>query len=245
MQKYFVSDEDFNNNIITGDDCFHVKNVMRNKINDVILIGNNHKCYKASIKKINKDDISFEIIEEIFDDTELNVRISLFQGYPKLDKLSLIIKHSVELGVYDITPTIMKRSLFKLDDKKKDNKNLRFNKIAKEAAEQSYRMIVPNVNDISYLKDIDFSSYDLKLVCYEEDAKNNNLSSLKESLDKIKENDKIAIVIGPEGGIDKDEIDYLKEKGFISVALGKRILRTETAPLYILSLIGYEVEVRK
>ena len=243
MQKYFISDEDFKNLTITSDDSFHIKNVMRLKAGDEILIGNNSKCYNARLTSVNKN-VTFEIINERIGNTELPVFVSLFQGYPKLDKLSDIIKHSTELGVYEIIPTIMKRSLFKLDKDKKDNKLIRFNKIAKEAAEQSYRMIVPKVTDISYLKDIDFSKFDHKILCFEEDAKDGKLTGLSSVIKNIKPNDKIAIVIGPEGGIDMDEYNYLIEKGFISCALGKRILRTETASFYALSAISYELEVR-
>ncbi len=244
MQKYFISDEDFKNKKITNDDAFHIKNVMRNKVNDKILIGNNGKCYLALITNISKE-ISFEIIEEKIGNTELPVFVSLFQGYPKADKLSDIIKHSTELGVYEIIPTIMKRSLFKLDDNKKDNKIIRFNKIAKEAAEQSYRMIVPKVLDITYLKKIDFSKFDHKILCFEEDAKEGKLKSIATILTSLKENDKVAILVGPEGGIDMDEVEYLLQQGFISCALGKRILRTETAPFYALSAISYEMEIRR
>ena len=152
MQKYFVSNEDFNELKITSSDVFHIKNVMRNKIGDEILIGSNNKTYLAKITNIKDDVINYEIKEEKIGNMELPVFISLFQGYPKGDKLDDIIKHSTEMGVSEIYPTIMKRSLFKLDLKKKESKLQRFNKIAKEAAEQSYRDIIPNVVDIIDLK---------------------------------------------------------------------------------------------
>ena len=244
MQKYFVSDDDFNSNKITSDDCFHISNVMRYKVGDNILIGNNKKVYLAKITEITKSFVTYQILEEKIGNTELPVFVSIYQGYPKGDKLDDIIKHSTELGVYEIIPTIMKRSVFKLDEKKKESKIIRFNKIAKEAAEQSERLIVPNIPDIKYLKAIDFSIYDYKILCYEEDARNNELIQFKSLLKKFKKDDKIAIVIGPEGGIDKDELEYLNSKGFISCALGPRILRTETAPLYALSAISYEMELK-
>lgn len=243
MQKYFISNSDFENKKITNDDAFHIKNVMRSKINDEILIGYEGKCYLARITNIAKE-ISFEIIEEKIGNTELPVFVSLFQGYPKADKLSDIIKHSTELGVSEIIPTIMKRSLFKITGST-DGKMQRFSKIAKEAAEQSYRMIVPKIAEINYLKKLDFRGFDHKILCFEEDAKEGKLSSLANILKNVKENDKIAIVIGPEGGIDPEEVDYLLKEGFVSCALGKRILRTETASFYALSAISYEMEIRR
>lgn len=244
MQKYFVSNEDFNELKITSSDVFHIKNVMRNKIGDEILIGSNNKTYLAKITNIKDDVINYEIKEEKIGNMELPVFISLFQGYPKGDKLDDIIKHSTEMGVSEIYPTIMKRSLFKLDLKKKESKLQRFNKIAKEAAEQSYRDIIPNVVDIIDLKKIDFSKYDYKILCYEEDAKMNEESNFKRIVKSLKKNDKIAVVIGPEGGIDILEYEYLKNLGFISVGLGKRILRTETVIYYVLSSISYEMELK-
>jgi len=244
MQKYFVNDSDFNSNKITSDDVFHISNVMRYKIGDNILIGNYKKSYLAKITEITKSFVSYEIVEEKIGNTELPVFVSIYQGYPKGDKLDDIIKHSTELGVYEIIPTIMKRSVFKLDEKKKDSKIIRFNKIAKEAAEQSERLIVPNIPDIEYLKKIDFSIYDYKILCYEEDARNNELLQFKTIIKKLKQNDKLAIIVGPEGGIDNEELDFLKSIGFVSASLGPRILRTETAAFYALSAISYEMELK-
>ncbi len=245
MQKYFISDDDFRNNKITSDDVFHISNVMRSKPGDLILIGNNKKTFLSKITEITKSYVAYEIIEERIGNTELPVFVSIYQGYPKGDKLDDIIKHGTELGVYQIIPVIMKRSVFKLEDKKKDSKLQRFNKIAKEAAEQSERLIIPTIPDIKYLKSIDFSEYDYKILCYEESARNNELLAFKSIISNLKENDNVAILIGPEGGIDSSELDYLKEKGFIPCALGPRILRTETAPLYALSAISYEMELKK
>ena len=244
MQKYFISTEDLNNKIITGDDVFHIKNVMRSRIGDLIMVCDQKSTFIVKINNISNAEVSYEIVEEKIGKNELPVFVSIFQGYPKGDKLEDIIKHGTELGVYDIHPTIMKRSLFKLDPKKKDSKLLRFNKIAKEAAEQSFRDVVPQVVDIKNLKEIDFSNYDVKIICYEESAKNGELVEFKKAIKSLKENDRVAIVVGPEGGIDDTEIQYLLNKGFVCASLGKRILRTETVVFYCLSAIGYEMELK-
>lgn len=245
MQKYFITPENLKNNIITGDDCHHISVVMRFRIDDKVLVSDGNKTYLVALKSISSDEVSFEIIEEKIGNVELPVFVSIFQGYPKGDKIEDIIKHGTELGASLFTPTIMKRSIFKLDPKKKENKLIRFNKIAKEAAEQSFRAFVPLVDDIIELKKIDFSSYDYKILCYEEDAKNNELKNFKKIVSSLKENDRVAVVVGPEGGIDDSEVEYLKNLGFVTCALGPRILRTETAAFYCLSAISYEMELKK
>lgn len=245
MQKYFITSSNLENKIIVGDDSYHISVVMRNKINDMVLVSDGVKSYLVKLTKISLDEVSFEIIEEKIGNQELPVFVSIFQGYPKGDKIEDIIKHGTELGAYSFTPTIMKRSIFKLDLKKKENKLIRFQKIAKEAAEQSNREIIPKVIDIIDLKKIDFTDFDYKILCYEESAKNNELTNFKNIITKLKKNDKVAIIIGPEGGIDDSEVSYLTSLGFIPVSLGPRILRTETAVFYCLSAISYEMELKK
>lgn len=244
MQKYFISDNELEINKIVGDDAFHIRSVMRNRIGDTFYVSNQENTYLAKITQILDKEVAFEIIEKVIGNHELPVFISIFQGYPKGDKIEDIIKHGTELGAKEFYPTLMKRSVFKLDPKKKDSKLLRFNKIAKEAAEQANRDIVPKVLDIRNLKEISFDEFDVKIVCYEEAAKNGELVEFKKAIKSLKENDRIAIVVGPEGGIDETEIAYLKSKGFIIASLGKRILRTETVVFYCLSAIGYEMELK-
>lgn len=244
MQKYFISTKDLENKVITGDDVFHIRSVVRSRIGDEILVSDENKTYLVKITSITNNEVAYEIIKEEIGNTELPVFVSIFQGYPKGDKLEDVIKHGTELGAYEFYPVIMKRSVFKLEPKKKEAKLLRFNKIAKEAAEQSFRLKIPKVVDILSLKQIDFSKYDKKILCYEETAKNNDLSNYKSIISTLKPNDKVAIVIGPEGGIDDSEVNYLLEQGFIPCALGPRILRTETAIFYALSTISYEMELK-
>ena len=245
MQKYFISKDDLDNLRITSDDVFHIRTVLRGRIGDIIMVSDDSKSYMVKITNINNNEVSFEILNEQIGNNELPVFVSIFQGYPKGDKLEDIIKHGTELGAYEFIPTLMKRSVFKLDPKKKESKLIRFNKIAKEAAEQSFRGIVPKVVDIKSLKEIDFSSYDKKILCYEESAKNNELKAFKTVVSDLKEKDKVAVVIGPEGGIDDNERDYLLKQDFTLCALGSRILRTETAVFYVLSAISYEMELKK
>ncbi|MGM9969942.1 MAG: RsmE family RNA methyltransferase [Anaeroplasma sp.] len=245
MQKYFIDSASFENKIINGDDAFHIKSVMRMRVGDEIIVSSMGKSYQVKLSSIANDEVSFEVIKELIGNVELPVFVSIFQGYPKGDKIEDIIKHGTELGACEFVPTLMKRSIFKLDSKKKDNKLIRLNKIAKEAAEQSFRDIVPSVKDILSLKSIDFKNFDIKIVCYEENAKNKEISNFKSILTSLKAGQRVAVVIGPEGGIDSTEISYLESLGFRCCSLGPRILRTETAVFYVLSSISYEMELKK
>ena len=244
MQKYFIEQDKLKAGIIDTDDAFHITTVMRSKIGDQILVGDNLKTYLAEIKSLSNTLVTFEIIKEETGNYEMTVFVTIFQGYPKGDKLEDVIKHGTELGASEFIPTIMKRSVFKLEPKKKASKLERFGKIAKEAAEQSFRTIIPSVPDIKYLKEINFDGYDVKILCYEESAKNGETSNFKAAVKNLKKGDKVAVLIGPEGGIDESEVEYLTSKGFITCALGPRILRTETAIFYALSTMSYEMELK-
>ncbi len=244
MQKYFISKENLKKGIIDNNDAFHITTVMRGAVGDKILVSDEEKTYLCSLTSLSNNVCMFDIVEEIELSNELSCTVTIFQGYPKGDKLEDVIKHGTELGAYEFVPTIMKRSLFKLDEKKKITKIERFQKIAKEAAEQSNRTIVPKIKDILNLKEIDFSKFDKLILCYEESAKNGDLVNFKNIVKSINKNDKIAVLIGPEGGIDEKELDYLINKGFIPCGLGPRILRTETAVFYVLSSISYEMELK-
>lgn len=244
MQKYFISQSELLNKRIISDDVNHIKNVTRSKVGDSVIVSDQCNEYLVNLTKIENKFVDFELVNEIQNQNELPVLIDIYQGYPKGDKLDDIVKHGTELGVNAIYATFMKRSIVKLEDKKIANKIERYKKIAKEAAEQSFRKIIPGF-DIKYLDEIDFSSYDIKLIAYEENAYNGELVNFKKAISNAKQGSKIAIIIGPEGGIDPKEIDKLEEKGFTCCAFGRRILRTETAPLYALSAISYELELKK
>lgn len=244
MQKYFISQSELLNKRIISDDVNHIKNVTRSKVGYSVIVSDQCNEYLVKLTKIENKFVDFELVNEIQNQNELPVLIDIYQGYPKGDKLDDIVKHGTELGVNAIYATFMKRSIVKLEDKKIANKIERYKKIAKEAAEQSFRKIIPGF-DIKYLDEIDFSSYDIKLIAYEENAYNGELVNFKKAISNAKQGSKIAIIIGPEGGIDPKEIDKLEEKGFTCCAFGRRILRTETAPLYALSAISYELELKK
>ncbi len=245
MQKFFITPEEFHQKRILFDIAFQIKNVLRGKLNDEFLIGVQDKTFLVRITKIESNEIHFGVIQEETGNQELPVFVTLFQGYPKGDKMETIIKTATQLGIYEVCPTITHRSIVKIEEKKRETKIERFQKIACEAAEQSLRNVVPRILDITKLKEIDFSKFDKKIVCYEEVAKNNEESTFRKLISELSCKDKVAIVVGPEGGLTKEEVEDLKEKGFIAVGLGPRILRTETVVSYVLSCISYELELKK
>ena len=232
MYNFFVNDDcrQGDRYVITGADHNHIKNVLRMKVGDTILISANGKSNLCEIEIIDNDEIVAPIIEEDYQNTELPLQIHLFQGLPKSDKMELIIQKAVELGVYSITPIEMKRCIVKLDDKKKKSKQTRWQAISESAAKQSKRNTIPEINEIiSYKAALNAAKeLDLLLIPYENE---DGILSTKEALAKLKEAKSVGIIIGPEGGFDDAEIEQAKDAGGKTISLGKRILRTETAAI--------------
>ena len=250
MPKFFVEKKQIYDGKahILGDDIKHIKNVLRLKKDDTLDICSieEKKTFKCKIEEINNDIITCNILEELKNEVESNVHVTIFQGLPKADKMELIIQKSVEIGVNALTPVEMKRCVVKLNEKDKTKKIQRWQKISEVAAKQCGRNYIPKINNIENLKEISekIKDYDVVLVAYEEEKENtlkNELELLKKD-NQDNDNIKIAVVIGPEGGIDKEEIEILKRNGAKIITLGKRILRTETVALNVLSIIMYELE---
>ena len=246
MSKFFVKPEQIKNDniIIDGDDVNHILNVLRMKKDDEIQVCNQvtGENYKARIMQYSKNEIECKIEEKIGKSTESNVHITLFQGIPKFEKMELIIQKNTEVGVNNIVPVIMERTVVKLDEKVASKKLDRWQKIAEIAAKQSMRDIIPNVKSIIKTKEIGVDRYDVVLVAYENEEHNMLKAELKKLESQNKQEYNIAIVIGPEGGISEKEIELLDEKNVKFVSLGKRILRTETAGLVMAGNILYELE---
>ena len=244
MKKFFVNSEQINNNIIqiNGEDVNHIKNVLRLELDTLIKICDGQKNYISKIKQIEKDIIICEIIEEIESQNESNIKIDIFQGLPKSDKMEYIIQKCTELGVNEYFPISMKRSIVKLSGKDEEKKISRWQKIAEGAAKQSGRDIIPKINNIKNIDNICkiIKDYDIFIVAYELEKQ----YDLKNELKNInKENiEKIGVLIGPEGGIEENEIESLKNNGAKIVSLGNRILRTETVALVVSAIIMYEFD---
>ena len=248
MPKFFVNKENIQEKkvLILGEDVNHIKNVLRKNIKDTLEIcdAQNGKNFLCEIEKIEKEQIICSIIEELENKSESSTYIHIYQGLPKSDKMELIIQKSVELGVAEITPTNMSRCIVKLDSKDARKKVERWQKISEVAAKQSGRDIIPKINNLCNFKEItsQCEDYDAIILAYENEKEN----KLRNEIDKLKslqkEKLKIAIIIGPEGGIAQEEVEKAKQNGIKVITLGNRILRTETVALNILSILMYELE---
>lgn len=247
MPKFFVKSNQIEENkiVILGEDVNHIKNVLRLNVDDNIQICDMDTAvnYNCGITKISNETIECIIFKQIESNSESNIYINVFQGLPKSDKMELIIQKSVELGANEITPVEMKRCVSKIEEKNKNKKIERWQKISEVAAKQCGRDMIPKINQITTIKNICnlTSEYDIVLLAYENEEENTLKNELLQLKDKAKSNLKIGIIIGPEGGLDTEEVQELKENGARVVTLGKRILRTETVAFTLISIIMYEL----
>ncbi len=242
MQRYFISNLQVENDeiLINDNDLHHMLHVLRMKNNDYFeCVDENGIIYLCSLN--NNKAI---IIKTLFNCNELPIKVNLIYGLPRNEKFEFVLQKACELGVTTITPYLAKRSIIKTDKSKFFSKYERYNKILKEAAEQSKRNIVPVLNELINLDEIGSYIGEYNLVAYEESAKEGEMTALRSVLDRIEIGDTLSIIVGPEGGFDDTEISRFNEYGFVCCGLGKRILRTETAPLYILSAISYALELK-
>ena len=249
MPKFFVNQENIQEQkiLITGEDVNHIKNVLRKNPGDTLEIcdAQNGENFLCEIEEIKQEHILCNILQNLENTSEPSTYVHIYQGLPKSDKMELIIQKSVELGVSEITPTNMSRCIVKLDSKDARKKVERWQKISEVAAKQSGRDIIPKINNICNLNEVieQCKDYDVILLAYENEKDNKlkyEIEKLK-TLQKEKNNLKIAVIIGPEGGIATEEVDKAKKNEIKIITLGNRILRTETVALNILSIIMYEL----
>ena len=250
MPRFFVKNEQIKEKTIEiiGEDIKHIKNVLRKQIGDDIEIcdRDTKKSYICQIEKIEDKIILTKIVKELQSNDNM-IEVDIYQGLPKADKMELIIQKSIELGANAIIPVKMKRCVVKIDSKDEIKKITRWQKIAESAAKQSGRNEIPQIKNIVDIEKIIqlIDQYDKVIVAYENEKENTIKHELLNLKEKIRVNNKIkiAIVIGPEGGLEEKDVETLKQYGAVSVTLGNRILRTETVALNILSIIMYELEI--
>ena len=249
MPKFFIEQKQIKEDKITiyGQDVNHIKKVLRAKKGEELEVCNKTtgENYLCEILEIENEKIECNIKQKLNIQTESNIEVTIFQGLPKADKMEYIIQKSVELGVYDITPVEMKRCVVKLNEKDKSKKVERWQKISEVAAKQSGRDIIPHINNVINIKNMYelIPKYDIVIVAYENEQNRTLKEQLKQIKEKYKEGKiKIGIVIGPEGGLEENDVEQLENNGAKIVTLGKRILRTETVALNVLSIIMYELE---
>ena len=244
MYHFFVPAENISEKqvVVTGGDVNHIKNVLRMKPGEKFVANDgNGASYCCSIREFSGDCVIADIEKGQLKNTELPVRLVLFQGLPKADKMELIIQKAVELGAAEIVPVEMARCVVRLDEKKKKNKIARWQSIAESAAKQSGRTVIPEVKNVmTFGEALKYSeSLDMLLVPYE---CADSVKILRNKIDELKGGMSAGIFIGPEGGYEEKEIEKAKEHGGEIVSLGKRILRTETAAIAALSICMFNIE---
>ena len=233
MQRYFV-DVNKNNVIFSQDDIFHITKVMRMKISEQIELvdKNSHQVYLGVINSTNPLVVSIQ--EPILKNAELSKDVTLFFALAKSDKIDFVIQKATELGVKSIVLFQGKRSIVKYSNEDFNRKKERYLSIAKEASEQCHREVIPSIEYLPSIKEVSTHLADLNLFAYELEA--GTASDLNKL---VNEAQSISIIIGPEGGFDESEAEYLKSLKFVPISLGKRILRCETAAVYSLSVLSY------
>lgn len=234
MQRYFVSKKDNDIFTLSNDDSYHVSTVMRMELTDEIEIIYDNRVYISKIVELIPV-VKAKIIKEMSTNNELSTYVTIAQSLVKEQKMDYILQKTTELGVNEIIPYLASRSIVKLE-KNSSKKIERWQKIVKEAAEQSKRNYIPVVkNGMALSNLVNLSDYDVKFLC----TVNETSQNIKKVLSNLDRNAKILFVIGPEGGFTKEEETKLIESGFISLSLGKSVLRTETASTFIMSVIRY------
>ncbi|MEE3344108.1 MAG: RsmE family RNA methyltransferase [Bacilli bacterium] len=233
MQRYFAKNRDNDCLILDKNDLHHIKNVMRMNNGAEIEIIYDKELYICKICDVNSN--KFSIVEKLDDDNEMDIELIVAVGLVKEQKMDIILQKLTELGVSRIIPVKMERSIVKLDNKREKKKIERWNSICKEAAEQSKRNVIPVVDDVITVKELDKIEADYKFVC----SVKNKDNLVNKYLQKNSKCAKIVFVIGPEGGLASSEEEYLNDLGYTSISLGRRVLRVETACIYVASVVGF------
>ena len=259
MYHFFVPEENIDLNAqkvyIDGGDYNHIRNVLRMHPGEEVSVGtgNGEDEYRCEVDCFEEGRVVLNLLFLKRADVESPARVVLFQGLPKADKMETVIQKCVELGVSEIVPVACKRSIVKLDEKKAASKIARWQQIAEAAAKQSKRAVIPKIADVMTMKEaVSYAEgMDIKMIPYElaEGMKETKevFAKLKNTVCAGEENEskkpEVAVFIGPEGGFAEEEVELADNAGICPISLGKRILRTETAGMAVLSWIQYCLEV--
>jgi len=239
VEKYQIHDGRVD---ITGEDVNHIRNVLRMRPGEEVLISTGDEWeYTCAIERLEEDRVTLRVEDASRPGRELASKIWLFQCLPKGDKMETVIQKAVELGAYTVVPVASSRCVVKLDERRAAQKVVRWNAIAEAAAKQSKRLIIPEVRGVMRFRDALEAAADLdvKLIPYE---RQDGMEGTRKILNAIRPGQSAAVMIGPEGGFDDAEVQLAREHGFEPVTLGKRILRTETAGMTMLSILMYLLE---
>ena len=231
MQRYFVKEKNNNNFILENSDIHHIKKVMRCKNNDKIEVVYEKKVYLCNIDNI--DTLTLSIIDSYEEDRESNIELTVAVSLVQEQKFDLILQKLTELGVSSIIPLKTERSIVKIDQSKEEKKKTRWETICKEASEQSHRITIPQIYKIMTMKELLNNKKQINLICSLNDKTKPLENYLQSNINDI------LFVIGPEGGFTQKEEAFLTNNGFECTTLGKRVLRVETAAIYVASIINY------
>lgn len=246
MHQFFVDSGQIGKEYITitGDDVKHIGNVLRMKPGEEIRISDGEGAdFFCEIEEVTAEEVRAKILQKPAENTELPNRIFLFQALPKGERMEYVIQKAVELGVHEIIPVEMKYCVVRLDEKKKAKKRDRWQAIAESAAKQAKRSRIPQVHPVmsyqdavAYAKECDYC-----LVPYENER---GMAGTREALNKIETGKDISVIIGPEGGFSNEEIEMVRQDMDV-ISLGKRILRTDTAAITVMSMLMLEIEMKE
>lgn len=247
MQRYFLPPEQMDDEscYLTENDAHHIRHVMRYKPGErIICCDGLGRSVLAEIRSIAPDRVECAIIAEVAEQRELPVRVMIAQALPKGDKMEWVVQKGTELGAACFVPFVSRRTVVKYDRDKFAKKRGRWQSIVKEAAEQSQRERLPQVMPLHSLEEMARIDADLKLVADEGEALQSvaGSSPFVQALQQLQHGQEVLVAFGPEGGFDRGEIAFLKKRGFIPIALGRRILRTETASQYVLASLSFYFE---
>ena len=244
MHRFFVEPSQIGEKeiVITGPDVNHIRNVLRMRAGEELLAADGQGSeYRCILRELQDSAIRAEICRKLSGSAELPSRITLFQGLPKSDKMDLIIQKCVELGVFRIVPVTTKRTVVKLDAKKEESRRKRWTAVSESAAKQSGRGIIPEISGVQSFREAveEAGELDICLIPYE---KAEDMARTREILSGIPAGASIGVFIGPEGGFEEEEVREAMEAGARPITLGRRILRTETAGMAVLAMLGYLLE---
>ena len=244
MHRFFVEPSQIGEKeiVITGPDVNHIRNVLRMRAGEELLAADGQGSeYRCILRELQDSEIRAEICRKLSGSAELPSRITLFQGLPKSDKMDLIIQKCVELGVFRIVPVTTKRTVVKLDAKKEESRRKRWTAVSESAAKQSGRGIIPEISGVQSFREAveEAGELDVCLIPYE---KAEDMARTREILSGIPAGASIGVFIGPEGGFEEEEVREAMAAGARPITLGRRILRTETAGMAVLAMLGYLLE---
>ncbi|MHC9532735.1 16S rRNA (uracil(1498)-N(3))-methyltransferase [Dellaglioa sp. L3N] len=241
MQRYFLKSDEL---ILTDEDFHHAIKVMRLAVGDQVeLVKQSREVVVAKLVQVTDDSASFDYQKTVETRVELPINVTIASALSKKDKADWIVQKGTEMGADNFVFFNSDFSVAKWDPKKQVKKIERLQKIAKGAAEQSHRTMIPTVSYANKIEQVLQQSYDIQIVAYEESAKQGEVSQLKKSFDSIQPGQKMIALFGSEGGISEAEIDKMSVAGYKKVGLGPRILRAETAPLYLLASLSFFSEL--